>query len=167
MAFGRDNPFSSFGREIDEMMAAMESRFQSMMDTTRSLPGGGILPAAGSSVGKMVPVLQGNLRIDVREMGDEVIIVADLPGIEKEDITLRLVNPSTLQISCERKIEQEKTSEEGHVIQQERVFGSMDRVLILPSDVSAEGVTSSYKNGVLEVHLKKVPVDRGTLIPVE
>lgn len=167
MAFGRDNPFSLFGRELDEMMAAMESRFQSMMDTTRSLPGGSLLPAIGSPAGKLMPVLQGNLRIDVREVEDEVIVVADLPGVEKEDINLRLVNPSTLQISYERKIEKEQTSEEGHIIQQERVFGSMDRLLVLPSEVSAEGATSSFKNGVLEVHLKKIPIDRGTMIPIE
>lgn len=166
MAFGRDNPFSLFGRELDEMMAAMESRFQSMMDTSRFLPGG-LLSAAGSSAGKLMPVLRGELRIDVREMGDEVIIVADLPGVEKGDITLRLVNPNTLEISCERKVDHQETSEEGHFIQQERVFGSMDRLQVLPSEVSAEGATSSFKNGVLEVHLRKVPIERGTMIPIE
>ncbi len=166
MAFGRDNPFSLFGRELDEMMAAMESRFQSMMDTSRFLPGG-LLPAAGSSAGKLMPVLRGDLRIDVREMGDEVIVVADLPGVEKGDVSLRLVNPRTLEISCERKVEHEETGEEGHIIQQERIFGSMDRLLVLPSEVSAEGATSSFKNGVLEVHLRKIPVERGTMIPIE
>ena len=166
MAFGRDNPFSLFGRELDEMMAAMESKFQSMRDQSRFFPGG-LLPAAGSSAGKLMPVLRSDLRIDVREMADEVIIVADLPGVEKGDITLRLVNPNTLQVSCERKVDHQETSEEGHIIQQERVFGSMDRLLVLPAEVSAEGATSSFKNGVLEVHLRKVPVERGTMIPIE
>lgn len=166
MAFGRDNPFSLFGRELDEMMAAMESKFQSMRDQSRFFPGG-LLPAAGSSAGKLMPVLRSDLRIDVREMADEVIIVADLPGVEKGDITLRLVNPNTLQVSCERKVDHQETSEEGHIIQQERVFGSMDRLLVLPAAVSAEGATSSFKNGVLEVHLRKVPVERGTMIPIE
>ena len=166
MAFGRDNPFSLFGRELDEMMAAMESRFQSMMDTSRFFPGG-LLPAAGPSAGKVMPVLREDLRIDLREMGDEVIVVADLPGVEKGDVSLRLVNPRTLEISCERKVDHEETSEEGHFIQQERIFGSMDRLLVLPSEVSAEGATSSFKNGVLEVHLRKIPVERGTMIPIE
>jgi len=167
MAFGRDNPFSLFGRELDEMMAAMENRFQSMMDSSRFFPGG-LLPGAGpSSAGKLVPVLRGDLRIDLREIGDEVIIVADLPGVEKGDISLRLVNPNTLQISCERKVDHQETSEEGHIIQQERIFGSMDRLLVLPSEVTAEGATSSFKNGVLEVHLRKIPVELGTVIPIE
>jgi HSP20 family protein len=166
MAFGRDNPFSLFGRELDEMMAAMESRFQSMRDPSRFFPGG-ILPAVGSSAGEQVPALRGDIRIDIREMGDEVIIVADIPGVEKGDISLRLISPNTLQISCERKVEHEETSEEGHVILQERVFGSMDRLLVLPSEVSAESATSSFKNGVLEVHLHKLPVEHGTMIPIE
>jgi len=166
MAFGRDNPFNLLGREFDEMMAAMENRFQSMMEPSRFFSRG-LLPAAGSPAGRMMPVLGSDFRIDLREIGDEVIVVADLPGVEKGDITLRLVNPNTLQISCERKVEHEETSEEGRFIQQERVFGSMDRLLVLPSEVSVEGSTSSFKNGVLEVHLRKLPVEHGTVIPIE
>ena len=55
-----------------------------------------------------LPAIRGEFRVDVREHDDEVIVVADLPGIDKEDISLQLINPRALEVSCERKGEKEE-----------------------------------------------------------
>jgi HSP20 family protein len=102
---------------------------------------------------RMLPAIRGEFRVDVREHDDEVLVVADLPGIEKEDISLDLINPRALAISCERKGEKEDKSRGYYV--RERVLGTMQRVVSLPADVTDNDAKASFKNGVLEVRMKK------------
>ncbi|MDH7593412.1 MAG: Hsp20/alpha crystallin family protein [Methanomicrobiales archaeon] len=157
----RRYPFSSIWREFDDMMAEMENRIASIMQDFEPER---LLPAPGFHR-RMLPALRGEFSVDVREHEDEVIVVADLPGVEKDDVNLRLVDPRTLEISSERKGEKEKT-EEGYYMR-ERVYGSMCRRVLLPADVTEEEAKASFKNGVLEVHLKKVQVVPEKKIPVE
>jgi HSP20 family protein len=49
----------------------------------------------------------------------------------------------------------------------ERTWGSMDRVVKLPVDVSDEGSAATFKNGVLEVRLKKPAIEVKKKIPIE
>ena len=87
----RRYPFALLWNEIDELMAEWESRVQNTMATGASLP---------SMVG---PALKREFRVDVREEMDEVIITADLPGIDKKDVTIRLVTPLNLEISVAKR----------------------------------------------------------------
>ena len=109
--------------------------------------------------------IRGEFRIDVREQADEVIVVADLPGMEKDAVSLQLINPRALEISCARKGEREE-KEEGYYMR-ERVSGSMQRVVTLPAEVTGEDSKASFKNGVLEVHLKKTTISPVSRIEIE
>ena len=104
----------------------------------------------------MLPAIRGEFRVDVREHDDEMIVVADLPGVEKDDVSLQILNPGTLEISCERKGETEEKSEGYYV--RERVYGSMQRLVTLPADVTEKDAKASFKNGVLEVRLNKTKI---------
>ena len=108
--------------------------------------GGRHLPAGGVT-DRMLPAIRGEFRVDVREHAEEVIIVADLPGIEKDAVSLQLINPRALEISCERKNEREE-KEEGYYMR-EKVSGSMRRVVTLPAEVTGDEAKASFKNGVL------------------
>ena len=156
MVYRRRYPFWWTWRDFDELMTEMENRFWG--------PSGRLLPAGGIA-DRMLPALRGEFRVDVREHDDEIIVVADLPGVEKEDVTVTLVNPSTLEISSERKAEKEE-KEEGYYMR-ERVSGSLCRTVALPHDVTDSGATASFKNGVLEVRLKKIEIRRGSSIKVD
>jgi HSP20 family protein len=101
----------------------------------------------------MFPAIRGELRVDVREHDEDVIVVADLPGVEKVSLALQLINPRLLEIACRCEQDTEKDSE-GYYIR-ERVSGSMSRMVTLPADVSEDDVKASFKNGILEVRLKK------------
>ncbi len=103
--------------------------------------------------------------MDVRDHEDKVIVVADLPGVEKENVTVRLIDPRRLEIRSRRA--GESTEEAADFFMRERVYGEMSRTVMLPAEVTEEGATASFKNGVLEVQLKKVPVEAGTTIPIE
>jgi HSP20 family protein len=124
----------------------------------RVLPPGGIAD-------RMLPAIRGEFRVDVRELEDEVIVVADLPGVEKEDVTVSLINPITLEISSEKKLESEEKEKDFFV--KERFSGSMKRRVILPREVTEERAKASFNNGVLEIRLKKAAGERGTRIPIE
>ena len=76
---------------------------------------------------RMLPAVRGEFRVDVKEHENEVIVVADLPGIEKEAVSIPLLNPRALEISCERKGETEEKSK-GYYMR-ERMYGTMRRVV--------------------------------------
>ncbi len=142
----RRYPFESIWHEMDQMRSDLENLFQ------QSYTGGKLLPPGGVA-DRMLPAIRGEFRVDVREHDDEVIIVADLPGVEKEDVSLQLVGPRALEIASERKDEKEEKSE-GYYMR-ERVYGSLRRIVALPAEVSEDDSAASFKNGVLEVRLKK------------
>lgn len=104
------------------------------------------------------------IAVDVRELGTEVVVAADLPGSEKEEIHVRLLDPRFLQISIEHREKRTEETEKYHV--KERSVRERSRTVLLPADVTTEGSSSTFRNGVLELHLKKAVVKKGTEIPV-
>jgi HSP20 family protein len=122
--------------------------------------GGRFLPPAGGS-DRMLPELRGEFRVDVWEHNAEVIVATDLPGVEKKNVSLQIINPRTLEISCERKGEKEEKSE-GYWVR-ERTYGSLQRIVVLPVDVTETDAKASFKNGVLEIRFRKskIPQNRG------
>lgn len=91
-------------------------------------------------------------RIDVKTEGDDMVVYAELPGLDQDDIDVS-VTGDTLTIRGERKAESEKESE-GWLIR-ERSYGTFERSLTLPEAVDAEAIQAEYNNGVLEVHIPK------------
>jgi HSP20 family protein len=89
--------------------------------------------------------------VDVFETAQhELVLKAELPGVKKEDIDLKVEN-STLTIRGERKREVETKEEGYHRV--ERSYGNFARSFTLPSTVNAEGVKADYRDGVLTVTL--------------
>jgi HSP20 family protein len=142
--------YQSIFDELEDMRKYMESLSRQMYETSPTL----LLPGPGEPVPKMLPAQRAGLRVDVTDTGQEVIVTADMiPGISKKDISLSLISAQALEISCERR-EEKKEENEGYFLR-ERRFGSLTRVVPLPAPVLEEGSSASFKNGVLEVHLKK------------
>lgn len=146
--------------ELEDMRVYMDSMFRQMGE-----PGAVPLLPAGES-GELTVIPQGHMHVDVSEHDDTVIVTADMmPGIAKKDISLDLINPRALKISCERTIEK-KEEKEGYYLH-ERRFGSMSRIIPLPRPVSESGVKATFKNGVLEIQLKKQETEVKAKIIIE
>jgi HSP20 family protein len=161
MAWKRRYLFGPFWQEFDDFMAEMETQFNEMLEdlaTTKALPGREVRA-------RMLPAIRGEFRVDVKEHDDEVIVAADLPGVEKEDVSLEVLDPRTLRIAFSRQQETKEESE-GYFVR-ERTYGSMDRTVRLPSDVTEDGATATFKNGVLEVRLKKTTIEAKKRIAIE
>lgn len=88
-------------------------------------------------------------RTDIRDMGENYLLFADLPGFRKEDIRLE-VTEALLTIRAERKAEEE----DNNFIRRERSCGSYSRSFRM-KDIDTERITAKYENGVLTVTLPK------------
>jgi len=80
----------------------------------------------------------------------EIVIKAELPGMTKEEIDLRVEN-NTLTIRGDRKREAEVKEEQYHRV--ERTYGSFTRSFSLPGTVDSARVSADYKDGLLTVSL--------------
>lgn len=138
--------------EFDEMLGEMQKQFSDVIGRiSGGAPQGSPLGGAGTMV-------------DVVEREDEIMVVADLPGVDKEEISIRLLDPRTVRVTARR--EEEKEEHEVGYHMQERRYGAISRTVTLPTDVLEEEATATFKNGVLEVRLKKVAEERGKEIRI-
>lgn len=108
----------------------------------------------------------GQINVDVYETENEVVASCDIPGLEKkEDVHIDIENPNLLTITGTLNRTHEVKDE--HMHRQERHYGRFHRAVSLPASVSSEGVTASYKNGVLEVRMPKQKGDSKRRIDVQ
>jgi len=90
--------------------------------------------------------------VDIEESDKEYLIKAELPGMKKEEVKLK-VEGGTLSISGERKAEKEEKDKKYHRV--ERSYGAFSRSFTLPEGALAEKISAVFKDGVLMVHLPK------------
>lgn len=90
--------------------------------------------------------------VDIVETENELVVKADLPDVNTQDIGVHLEN-QTLTIKGERKFEKDENARGYHRI--ERSYGTFVRSFAVPSTVDTESVQADYKNGVLTVTLAK------------
>jgi HSP20 family protein len=93
-----------------------------------------------------------NPSVDIFENDSDVVIKAELPGLNAKDIDIKLEN-NVLTIRGERHFEKEAKEENYHRI--EREYGSFSRSFSLPVTVNGDKVTAEYKDGVLNIVLPK------------
>jgi len=102
--------------------------------------------------------------VDMVDQKDEIVVKADLPGLEQKDIEVT-VQDSTLTIRGERKTEKEEKREDYYY--SERSCGAFVRSLPLPTGVEADKVKATFTKGVLEVHLPKAKEAKGKTVEIK
>jgi HSP20 family protein len=103
-------------------------------------------------------------RLDVYEEKDELVVRAELPGIQKEDVDISLEN-DCLTINGEKK--QEEVSEEVTYYSCERCFGTYSRSVSLPFPVEGDKISATFENGLLEIRLPKAEEAKAKHIEVK
>jgi HSP20 family protein len=88
--------------------------------------------------------------LDVYEDEEKLTVLVEAAGMRKDDFSIAL-HDGVLTVSGERKSE----SQDGESFRSERVFGSFSRSISLPAPVKADGVTATYRDGILTVTLPK------------
>jgi HSP20 family protein len=102
-------------------------------------------------------------RLDVVERDGELLVSAELPGLEEKDISVE-VHGNVLSLQGEKKSEHEERKAGWHW--SERSYGSFRRMVELPVDVEADKASASFKNGVLTITLPKAESAKVRNIPV-
>jgi HSP20 family protein len=104
--------------------------------------------------------------VDMIDRPDEVVVRADLPGLEQKDVDVT-IQEGILTIRGERKAEREEKKEEEDYYYSERTFGTFIRTMPLPPGVDPEKVKATFKNGILEVHLQKTKESKSKKIEIK
>jgi HSP20 family protein len=93
-----------------------------------------------------------NPSVDIFENDHNVVIKAELPGMNAADIDVKLEN-NVLTLKGERHFEKETKEENYHRV--EREYGTFSRSFAIPTAISGDQVTAEYKDGVLKIVLPK------------
>jgi HSP20 family protein len=103
--------------------------------------------------------------VDVYESHDELIILADLAGLNKEDLHIE-INRKKIKIAGVRKMI--SVVKDARYLLAEIPHGNFERSIILPAAVEAESADASYADGILVVRINKLPVNNKThRVPVK
>ncbi len=123
----------------------------------RALGEEGLLFRAGESVG-WTPAC------DIYEDGEEIVVHAELAGVEPKDVEIRFEN-GVLTLKGERELEKEDKRENYHRL--EMSYGTFTRAFSLPATIDSEKIRAESKQGVLHVHLPKKPEAKPKSIQVK
>ncbi|MEX0685882.1 MAG: Hsp20/alpha crystallin family protein [Balneolales bacterium] len=97
-----------------------------------------------------------NLDVDIIEEEKNIIILIDLPGISKKDITLALTDGKLLIEGTRPR----SFGDEINFLQQERMEGEFSRTIRLPSEADANSIKAKFTNGVLKVAISKTEMHK-------
>jgi len=134
MTITRFDPFRQVYRLQDRMNRIFEDALGRSVDDTDLF------------VGTWTPA------VDILETENELVLRAELPGMNSEDVDIRIEN-NTLTLRGERKFESKVDKVNFH--RRERVYGEFSRSFTLPSTVEQEKVSAEFKDGILQLTLPK------------
>lgn len=97
-------------------------------------------------------------KIDVTDHKDSVLVVAEIPGIEEEDIDLKISDEGYLMLSGEKRHSTESGSKNNYF--SEISYGMFKRSIPLPWDLDYAAADADYDNGVLTVKIPKAHIEK-------
>ena len=127
----------------------LTSTLDRMLTLNRALDEAFAAGSTGNRTSVWVPAM------DIAERGENFTIQVDLPGVTPDEVELHFEqNVLTVRGSKPSALDT-RTEEEYRLHARERVSGSFERALRLPSTVDAEGIEASFSNGVLTIVVPK------------
>lgn len=139
---GLNNPF----QDIGTMRQQMDRLFDALSGSTSALPSSGVFPLT-----------------NITENKDGFCVRAELPGIKSDELDIQVAEKG-ISLTGERKIAEEGDSVKYH--RREREAGKFSRFIALPSEIDAENVDASLKDGVLTITIPKAEAAKPRQIAV-
>lgn len=102
---------------------------------------------------------------DIVKEEDKLVLKADLPGMDTDDIKITLSEDNVLTISGERKTETEEKEE--NYYRRERQYGSFRRTYRLPANVQGDKIEAVFEKGVLSIILPKTEAEKKKEIEIK
>jgi len=95
------------------------------------------------------------MKTDIKETETAYILDVELPGVNKEDLTVELKD-GALEIKATTKSETNDENEKSRYIRRERFYGSCSRSFFVGEDVTQEDIKAKFADGVLTLTVPKV-----------
>lgn len=127
-------------------------QFQQALDSFRT---SGWL-AAGPSAGGAYPP------INIFRKGDNVVAIAEVPGISKSDLEIRVLG-KTVRIAGRKAVEY---GDRASLHRRERLAGHFDRAFTIPFEIEADQVRAECRDGMLALYLPRAERDKPKAIAV-
>lgn len=103
-------------------------------------------------------------QMDMYETPEEVIIIAEIAGVNKEKLEVE-INSKAVRIYGMREVTPRIGGARYRLA--EIQYGSFERILFLPAQIDPEIVSASYSNGFLQIRMAKMPLDKTYKIPID
>ena len=120
-----------------------------------------MLPASGR---EDVGLMDWRPTVDTFEQENAIVVKAELPGVNKEDVSIN-VHQSVLTLSGERKRDEEVKEEKYY--RRERFYGKFQRSFTLPENIDPDKIFASFKDGVLEVRIPRTEKSQAKRIEIK
>ncbi len=130
-------------REFDTLKRDMEKLFG---DTFESFGGRGWLPGIAEQRNGIIP------NVDMLDKKNEIVVKAQIPGVEKEDVDLTITRDA---VTIKGEIKKEEEEKKNDYYCSECTYGSFLRTIPLPTEIDTSKAKASFKNGVLKLTLPK------------
>jgi HSP20 family protein len=103
-------------------------------------------------------------KVDVIDRDKEVIVKAELPGVDKKDVDVSVTRNT---VTIKGTTSHEEKEEKGDYYRCEMSRGSYSRTVMLPADVAEDKASAKFRDGVLELTLPKLEETKRRTIEVE
>ncbi|MFW5983282.1 MAG: Hsp20/alpha crystallin family protein [bacterium] len=118
------------------------------------------------SIGTFFPFESRDIKVDVKDKENELLVEAEIPGFNKEDIEVNIDDNGNLTISAEKREETEEEKE--GFIRKERSYGHLERTIPMPYEVDADNANAKYEAGILNIILPKIDTkEKGKRLDIE
>jgi HSP20 family protein len=105
--------------------------------------------------------------VDIREHDGHYTLEMELPGFAEKDVEVQ-VDGNTLSVASKKEVEtREESGTEGRFLLRERRMTTFNRSFTLPESADPEKISAHFRNGVLELELKKKPETKKRFISIE
>jgi HSP20 family protein len=101
--------------------------------------------------------------MDINETPEEIIIVAEIAGVDKDDLEVEISNKA---VRIEGNRYAKHCSANSTYRLAEIQYGNFERTIFLPAPIDPEVISASYSNGFLEIRMAKLPRDIAHKIPI-
>ncbi len=138
-----------FGNDLDKLSSEFERNLEEMFRS--------IGPRFSCTECSWTPPM------DIYETADEIMIIAEIAGVNRDDLDIE-INSKAVKITGKR-IDMPRLEKATYRLA-EIQCGKFERVLFLPSPINTEKVTASYLEGMLQLRLLKLPMEKSHKITV-
>jgi HSP20 family protein len=94
--------------------------------------------------------------INLFQQGDDLVAIIELPGVNREDLSIQAKN-NTIRIAGQKRVDY---PEQASAHRRERLWGEFDRTIAVPMQIDPDGIKAEYNDGLLALFIPRAERDK-------